>query len=77
MVGVGSEDFDLTKNKDNFTSLLGSTSDSYGLSYNGTVQHNSKVMKNYSGFCRGSIIGVRLDLWVGTLQFYINRKSQG
>jgi hypothetical protein len=26
---------------------------------------------------RGSIIGVHLDMWKGTLQFYLNRKPLG
>lgn len=78
MVGLGTEKFDITEYRHKFTSLLGSSAESYGLSYTGAVRHDCKIVTHDSqGFCKGSIIGLRLDMWQGTLEFYINRKSQG
>ncbi|KAA8581673.1 hypothetical protein FQN60_003254 [Etheostoma spectabile] len=58
MVGIGTSELDLEKFKFSFGSLLGHDEDSWGLSYTGQ---------------RGSIIGVHLDTWHGTLTFYKNR----
>lgn len=78
MVGIGTDKFDTKKERNKFTSLLGNNAESYGLSYTGAVRHNSKtITRDLNGFCKGSIIGVRLDMWLGTLEYYINRKSQG
>ncbi|KOB74516.1 SPRY domain-containing SOCS box protein, partial [Operophtera brumata] len=78
MVGLGSDKFDITEYRHTFASPLGSSPDSYGLSYTGKVHHDSRIISDAShGFCKGSIIGIRLDMWRGTLEFYINRKSQG
>ncbi|XP_068633261.1 SPRY domain-containing SOCS box protein 3-like isoform X2 [Battus philenor] len=77
MVGVGTNKVNVPESQYRFTSLLGQDMESYGLSYKGSVRHNGTEMKESSGFCRGSIIGVRLDMWEGTLEFYINRQPQG
>ncbi|XP_013170284.1 PREDICTED: SPRY domain-containing SOCS box protein 3-like isoform X2 [Papilio xuthus] len=75
MVGVGSGQ--VPESQFTFTSLLGQDSESYGLSYLGPVRHDAAEVRGSVGFCRGSIIGVRVDMWVGTLEFFINRQPQG
>ncbi|XP_045536519.1 SPRY domain-containing SOCS box protein 3 isoform X2 [Papilio machaon] len=75
MVGVGSGK--VPESQYTFTSLLGQDSESYGLSYLGPVRHDAAEVHGSAGFCRGSIIGVRLDMWAGTLEFFINRQPQG
>ncbi|XP_041978839.1 SPRY domain-containing SOCS box protein 3 isoform X2 [Aricia agestis] len=77
MVGLGTSKADMQKDRFKFTSLLGQDAESYGLSYRGSIKHDAKVSRESDGFCRGSIVGVRLDMWRGTLQFYVNRKPQG
>ncbi|XP_030029088.1 SPRY domain-containing SOCS box protein 3 isoform X2 [Manduca sexta] len=77
MVGVGTSKVNMADSQFKFTSLLGQDAESYGLSYTGAVRHNATVMRDSAGFCRGTIIGVRVDMWRGTLEFYLNRKSQG
>ncbi|XP_049873778.1 SPRY domain-containing SOCS box protein 3 isoform X2 [Pectinophora gossypiella] len=77
MVGLGTNKVNIAENHYNFRSLLGQDAESYGLSYTGAVRHEARVAKDSAGFCRGTIIGVRVDMWRGTLEFYINRKPQG
>ncbi|KAJ0176398.1 hypothetical protein K1T71_007577 [Dendrolimus kikuchii] len=77
MVGLGTNKVNISGSQFEFTSLLGQDEESYGLSYLGKVRHNAAVVKRTHGFCRGTIIGVKVDLWAGTLEFFINRKSQG
>lgn len=77
MVGLGSDKVNIVASQFVFTSLLGKDEESYGLSYTGAIRHNAVIAKDSAGFCRGSIVGVRVDLWRGTLEFYVNRKPQG
>ncbi|KAI5637297.1 SPRY domain-containing protein [Phthorimaea operculella] len=77
MVGLGTNKVNISEPQFQFRSLLGSDAESYGLSYTGAVRHNATVTRDSAGFCRGTIIGVRVDLWRGTLEFYINRRPQG
>ncbi|XP_022120874.2 SPRY domain-containing SOCS box protein 3 isoform X3 [Pieris rapae] len=77
MVGVGTNKVIPTNVQFKFTSLLGQDSESYGLSYTGAIRHNAMISKVSVGFCKGSIVGVRVDMWRGTLQFFLNRKAQG
>ncbi|XP_052741201.1 SPRY domain-containing SOCS box protein 3 isoform X2 [Bicyclus anynana] len=77
MVGVGTKKVSTTDTEFKFVSLLGQDGESYGLSYKGKVRHDGKFTPVPAGFCSGSIVGVRVDLWHGTLAFYINRKPQG
>ncbi|XP_059052059.1 SPRY domain-containing SOCS box protein 3-like [Achroia grisella] len=77
MVGVGTSKVSVSNSQFEFTSLLGQDSESYGLSYRGAVRHNAMTAQDCAGFCRGTIVGVMVDMWQGTLQFYINRKPQG
>ncbi|CAH0715262.1 unnamed protein product, partial [Brenthis ino] len=77
MVGLGTDKVNVVDSQFIFTSLLGKDAESYGLSYTGAVRHNAIIARDTAGFCRGSIVGVRVDMWRGTLEFYINRKPQG
>ncbi|XP_029953527.1 SPRY domain-containing SOCS box protein 3 [Salarias fasciatus] len=77
MVGIGTAEMNLDKFRYNFGSLLGHDEDSWGLSYTGLLQHKGDKVKFSSRFGEGSIIGVHLDTWHGTLTFYKNRRCIG
>lgn len=77
MIGIGTDKVDTASSRYRFTSLLGQDAESYGFSYTGVVRHNDMIIKDGPGFCRGSIIGVKVDLWKGTLEFFLNRRSRG
>ncbi|KAM6897798.1 SPRY domain-containing SOCS box protein 3 isoform 2-T2 [Xenentodon cancila] len=77
MVGIGTSVVNLEKFKYSFGSLLGQDGDSWGLSYTGLLQHKGDKVKFSSRFGQGSIIGVHLDMWHGTLTFYKNRHLIG
>lgn len=77
MIGVGTENINVNSVLHRFTSFLGLDSDSYGFSYMGQTQHGGVVRQYGRKFGQGVIVGVHLDMWFGTLQFYINRKPMG
>ncbi|KAK9530515.1 hypothetical protein VZT92_012011 [Zoarces viviparus] len=77
MVGIGTAEVNMEKFKFSFGSLLGHDEDSWGLSYTGHLQHKGDKVKFSSRFGQGSIIGVHLDTWHGTLTFYKNRHFIG
>lgn len=77
MVGIGTLEVNLDKFKYSFGSFLGHDEDSWGLSYTGLFQHKGDKVKFSSRFGQGSIIGVHLDTWRGTLTFYKNRQCIG
>ncbi|XP_012272910.1 SPRY domain-containing SOCS box protein 3-like [Orussus abietinus] len=77
MVGVGTKKVDLHGNQFKFCSLLGSNSESWGFSYRGYLQHDGQQQDYPPGFGQGSIVGVHLDTWRGTLQFFLDRKPLG
>uniref|UniRef100_F7DSS7 SPRY domain-containing SOCS box protein 3 n=2 Tax=Monodelphis domestica TaxID=13616 RepID=F7DSS7_MONDO len=77
MVGIGTSDVNLDKYRHTFCSLLGKDEDSWGLSYTGLLHHKGDKMSFSSRFGQGSIIGVHLDTWHGTLTFFKNRKCIG
>ncbi|KAJ8364211.1 hypothetical protein SKAU_G00130420 [Synaphobranchus kaupii] len=77
MVGIGTSDVNLDKYRHTFCSLLGKDEDSWGLSYTGLLHHKGDKMNFSSRFGQGSIIGVHLDTWHGTLTFFKNRKCIG
>ncbi|XP_020493202.1 SPRY domain-containing SOCS box protein 3 isoform X1 [Labrus bergylta] len=77
MVGIGTSEVNLEKFKYSFGSLLGHDEDSWGLSYTGHFQHKGDKVKFSTRFGQGSIIGVHLDTWHGTLTFYKNRYCIG
>jgi len=77
MVGVGTPTLSLDQFKYSFCSMLGMTADSWGYSYTGNLHHQAKLKRFGSRFGQGSIVGVHLDMWNGTLTFYKNKKSLG
>nr|XP_061807681.1 SPRY domain-containing SOCS box protein 3-like [Nerophis lumbriciformis] len=77
MVGIGTAEVNLEKFKYNFGSLLGHDEDSWGLSYTGLFQHKGEKVNFSSRFGQGSIIGLHLDTWHGTLTIYKNRHCVG
>uniref|UniRef100_A0A3P9HQ41 SPRY domain-containing SOCS box protein 3 n=1 Tax=Oryzias latipes TaxID=8090 RepID=A0A3P9HQ41_ORYLA len=77
MVGIGTSEVNLDKFKYSFGSLLGHDEDSWGLSYTGLLQHKGDKVKFSPRFGQGSVIGVHLDTWHGTLSFYQNRQFIG
>ncbi|KAJ0000845.1 hypothetical protein NQD34_005865 [Periophthalmus magnuspinnatus] len=77
MVGIGTCDVNLDKYRHTFCSLLGKDADSWGLSYTGLLHHKGDKMNFSTRFGQGSIIGVHLDTWHGTLTFFKNRKCIG
>ncbi|XP_050836155.1 SPRY domain-containing SOCS box protein 3 isoform X3 [Serinus canaria] len=77
MVGIGTSDVNLDKYCHTFCSLLGKDEDSWGLSYTGLLHHKGDKTNFSSRFGQGSIIGVHLDTWHGTLTFFKNRKCIG
>nr|CAD7264340.1 unnamed protein product [Timema shepardi] len=73
MIGVGTEKVDLLKSEFVFCSLLGLDQESWGYSYKGLIRHDSSSQVYGGPFSQGSIVGVHLDMWRGTLAFYLNR----
>ncbi|XP_070962887.1 SPRY domain-containing SOCS box protein 3 [Oncorhynchus clarkii lewisi] len=77
MVGIGTAEVNLDKFQHSFCSMLGMDEDSWGLSYTGMLQHKGDKVNFSSRFGQGSIIGLHLDTWHGTLTFYKNRRCIG
>lgn len=79
MIGVGTKTCS-TKLTDwyyKFCSMLGLDDQSWGFSYHGHIQHNCLVRKYGDTFGLGNILGVYLDTFSGTLEFYIDRVPLG
>ena len=77
MVGIGTGDTNLDAFRHTFCSLLGRDAESWGLSYTGQLHHRGEFRKYSQKFGQGSIIGIHLDMWLGRLMFYKNRKPLG
>lgn len=77
MVGLGTSKVDLSSSSRTFCSLLGLDQESFGFSYKGYVQHGGEKRSYGSCFGQGCLVGVYLDTWKGTLEFYLNRKPLG
>ncbi|KAK4874170.1 hypothetical protein RN001_013530 [Aquatica leii] len=77
MIGVGTSKLVLSNWKFKFSSMLGYDTESWGYSYRGEIQHNGLVCRYGSYFTIGSLVGVHLDMWTGTLQYYLNRRPLG
>lgn len=78
MVGLGTGNVDLNAFRYNFCSLLGRDGESWGLSYYGLSQQKGDFQAvSNSRFGQGSIIGVHVDMWHGTVAFYKNRRPLG
>ncbi|KAK7083986.1 SPRY domain-containing SOCS box protein 3 [Halocaridina rubra] len=77
MVGVCTPKCDMKQGIHRFCSLLGRDAESWGYSYFGTIQHGSKQKRYGPRWGKGSIIGMHLDTWRGTLEFFLNREPLG
>ncbi|XP_043273489.1 SPRY domain-containing SOCS box protein 3-like [Venturia canescens] len=76
MVGVGTSKAELEMGY-TFCSLLGHNRESWGFSYKGHLQHAGETREYAQCFGQKSLVGVHLDTWKGTLQFFLNRKALG
>lgn len=74
MIGIGTENVDLTSYQYRFASVLGIDDQSWGYSYRGLIQHNERMKYYGKKFSKGCIIGVYVDLFKGHLEFYLNRR---
>ncbi|KAJ1531019.1 hypothetical protein ONE63_005850 [Megalurothrips usitatus] len=77
VVGVGTAQVDLTAHSDKFIALVGHDSESWGFSYQGDIIHGGNRTTYGPQFRKGSIVGVLLNMWTGTLEFYLNRQCLG
>lgn len=78
MVGVGTGNVDLDAFQYSFCSLLGRDGESWGLSYYGKAHHKGQFANfRNARFGQGSILGLHLDMWQGTLSYYKNRQPLG
>lgn len=77
MVGVGTSKVNLNSTEHVFCSFLGLDNESFGYSYQGYIQYGGEKRDYGPCFWQGSIVGVHLDTWKGTLEFFVNRKSLG
>jgi len=77
MVGVGTANAELYNASEHFCALLGRDRESWGFSYKGYLQHDGKTRKYGTTFDQDNLVGIHLDTWIGTLQFFINRKPLG
>jgi len=91
MVGVTTENLDFSDSRHNFASVIGQDAESWGFSYQGYKQH-AGIKSKYAGnpyllhnsdirsdpvWAIGSLVGVHLDTFRGTLEFYLNRRPLG
>lgn len=75
-IGVGLANSDLIYSTREYSSTIGSDNNSWGLSYRGSLVHNDRVEVVPSlAFNRGSIVGCLLDLWHGTLHFFVDGQT--
>ena len=77
MIGIGTKAVQINGYSTIFSSMLGSDAESWGYSYMSRFQHAGQMNPYGSVFGQGSIIGVHVDLWHGTLAFYKNRMPLG
>lgn len=72
MVGCGTANVDLKRFATTFVSLLGLDSESWGLSYSGTLVHNGVKRTMCKSFSQGMTIGIHLDMWLGRMSLFRN-----
>lgn len=77
MVGLVLGSMDLDTHRHNFCSLLGQDSHSWGFSYHGYIQHRGVQTSYGKSWQAGDTLGVHLDSWMGTVEFYLNRQPLG
>lgn len=77
MVGVATNLAPLATGQRSYCSLLGREAESWGWSYQGYTQHGGRQQKYGTKWGQGDRLGVHVDLWRGSLEFYLNRKPLG
>lgn len=77
MIGIGTPEAEIKHSDNKFISPLGKDNKSWGLSYTGLFHHCGVRQRYGPSFGQGSVIGVHVDLWKGTLSFYKDRKHLG
>ncbi|XP_066586294.1 SPRY domain-containing SOCS box protein 3-like [Prorops nasuta] len=82
MIGVGTKDADLIGARENYCSLLGKDQQSWGFSYKGYIQHGGEkrdyaLANKQICFKSGNLVGVHVDTWKGTIEFYLDRTPLG
>lgn len=77
MVGIGTGRINYQNLMGNFCSFLGLDAESWGYSYRGTVQHDQEKRDYGISFGIGCLVGVYLDMWKGSLEYYVNRRPRG
>jgi SPRY domain-containing SOCS box protein 3 len=78
MIGVCTKQAQLHAGNYNYVNLIGKDATGWGLSYKGTFWHNGVSRQFCPPFFEAStVIGVHLNLYEGTLSFYINGQFQG
>ncbi|KAL5290704.1 SPSB3 family protein [Megaselia abdita] len=77
MFGVGTNEVNLTEFNYTYTSALGLNGNSWAFSYRGFKQHNGESSIYGNKINQGCIVGVLLDLSLGYIEFFINRRSLG
>uniref|UniRef100_A0A182QDB6 Acyl carrier protein n=1 Tax=Anopheles farauti TaxID=69004 RepID=A0A182QDB6_9DIPT len=77
MFGIGTDKVDMLRHQFSFSSVLGIDDQSWGYSYRGLAQHNGQLKYYGKKFSRGRIIGIYVDMYRGTLEFFLNRRSLG
>ena len=79
MIGVTTSNFDVDCASVSYNCGLGKDMDgeSWGYSYKGEWFNKGRVTKRTLTWGLGSIIGVLLDRWKGTLEYYLNREPLG
>lgn len=79
MIGIGTDAFDINQSNEQFCDLLGCDSESWGMKFDGSLHHNNQThaYNPVAGFTIGSIIGIHLNMWNGTLEYYLNRIPLG
>lgn len=77
MIGVVNSEVALDEKRYKYCNILGIDSNSWGYSYHGYVQYNQSKVKYGSRYGLGTLIGVHLDMYRGTLEYYLNRQPLG
>jgi hypothetical protein len=77
MIGVCTRDFEYNTFTRVYKSLLGHDDLSWGLSFSGRIQHDGHFVEYMDPFNVGDIIGVRLDMNTGTVEFSRNGQWKG
>ncbi|XP_062508713.1 SPRY domain-containing SOCS box protein 3-like isoform X2 [Corticium candelabrum] len=77
MIGVCTRDFEYQHFTKMYKSLLGHDNLSWGLSFTGNIWHDGRVSQYMDPFSHGDVIGVRVNMNSGTLEFSKNGQWQG